>query len=1526
MSFALLVTLIVGCKKSDNGNSTLSPGGSETSENFIYSEKDGATLVADGDSVSEENLNKLKEHLSKKTGKFVAVKDSATLSTGAEIVLGRSEREISKKAYTQLERLDLKKETEVRFIIYSDGKSVAIAYDDAFLGLEAAQDEAISSFINEYCTSTNLKMESGVYKKESFCVLERQEKFDSVLLDEAWDNAYSQMKSLYGDDFADESIASLKALYTLYDDGAISWLANLFDAEIGGFYYSNSARDTVGYLPDLESTGQALSLVESTGMFDNYAQSVRVGMPEWFGERLVAFTRGLQAADNGYFYHPQWTRAQSDSNSARLGRDLTNATNILNRFNAKPYYDTPNGIKGELPVGTAPTSVALSSRLYDQKAVAVSSVLLVNYDDSAVKAHLRTEQAFRNYLADLNDDIIVNDYKVGNLLESQATQIAARDLVLEERKESYRLSDILAEWLTSKQNPDTGLWAVGNKNDYDAVNGLLKISSTYSRIGKAVPNAELGLRSAVKALTSETPIRHVCDILNPWYAIMILTANISNYSKNSSVISEVKAEIIATYTEAVKATTEKLSVLRRPDGSFGYLPESSSPTSQEMPVAVPDSYEGDVNASYLAISSIPQHMFASIGIDYVAPYTEADRLNFVYIIEGLGAIIKDDVLPAETITFNDEPLNEASASADITVNSSGGAEVALDPERPSNRVLKIDSYADGAGIGSDNVSFKVSNKRFGNACFVFECNIYVSGESRQGNFAQLNMGTELFMLNIGQKDGKVLLSESSSTNGAYAVVYDIGEVANADDWFNLRIEYYTGEDDTVRIKLFIDRKLLVVSDNYYDHRGEKLLGAGIPNSKYIETRFVMFSDCRGKIYLDNVILDKSTNAYTPHLDPDDQPLLRNVDAPESDPVIHDFEAGYNENLIDNTGAEIIDTDTGKALSFDTSGNSVLINAHARGKNANAALFESKIFVPESSAVGAKLGISFCDIGSGKSVLMGIHLVLSEDSSGKYLSVAEGIGNSTGDFIGDTRIPIGKAFTLRVEFFFKKSVSAIYADDTLIGATLTSANGSNMKYFGLARIASLSQGKFILDDIRVERVNLSDFKENDRITHSFNNGFGEASASGKISITNGAASFSEAGVGDALRFPVNKRSDVPSTYVAEFEFKLSPSFTDGGAFGITLLDSRNEPIVAYDIVGSNGKILIYEVTGNGRYPTHVATAESLKNLSVRYSKKLGVSIIRADGECLATSNVEYSDGSFGLSYSFAEVAMLEGNGSFAVASCIAEISMQDFEIASPEYKAELEEGRLIYEFDSSIDLPSAITHELASGGAKVGVKEIIRVAERSKALSFVSTAGGKDVLKISPTDFSVSTPRVVAFDTDILITSNSAKSWFEIEPVHGDTRAYKLTVTVNRDGDITVSGADISTTVIAKEGEWFRMRIEYSNPDKDLNGDGRKDIRLSVFVNGEKTPRATGYTPYTSTAYGAEEISAVRFFTWTDSDMEILLDNTFAGGIESSDGENEGGSDIGGSAGGNNESDFGNGDVISSGGNDYDDDAWQNGNK
>ena len=50
----------------------------------------------------------------------------------------------------------------------------------------------------------------------------------------------------------------------------LDWLANLYYADIGGFYFSNSARNFNGFLPDLESTVQALGFITNSGMAKSY--------------------------------------------------------------------------------------------------------------------------------------------------------------------------------------------------------------------------------------------------------------------------------------------------------------------------------------------------------------------------------------------------------------------------------------------------------------------------------------------------------------------------------------------------------------------------------------------------------------------------------------------------------------------------------------------------------------------------------------------------------------------------------------------------------------------------------------------------------------------------------------------------------------------------------------------------------------------------------------------------------------------------------------------------------------------------------------------------------------------------------------------------------------------------------------------------------------------------------------------------------------------------------------------------------
>ncbi len=100
----------------------------------------------------------------------------------------------------------------------------------------------------------------------------------------------------------DELTAAIRSLYNYFDGPKIAgWLVNLYDPELGGFYYSRSARDYEGFLPDLESTSQALSMLAgSLG-----ALSPDTMLPDEIKMKLVAFARNMQSSQDGYFYHPQ---------------------------------------------------------------------------------------------------------------------------------------------------------------------------------------------------------------------------------------------------------------------------------------------------------------------------------------------------------------------------------------------------------------------------------------------------------------------------------------------------------------------------------------------------------------------------------------------------------------------------------------------------------------------------------------------------------------------------------------------------------------------------------------------------------------------------------------------------------------------------------------------------------------------------------------------------------------------------------------------------------------------------------------------------------------------------------------------------------------------------------------------------------------------------------------------------------------------------------------------------------------------
>ena len=127
-------------------------------------------------------------------------------------------------------------------------------------------------------------------------------------------------------------VAAFKEVYSMYTDMIPAWLAGLYDHKTGGFYYSNSARDNEPFLPDIESTNQALNLLMNSGMISSFEQ-----LPKAMRDKMAEFVCSRLDPDDGYIYHPQWGKDIVDS---RRGRDLNWTVGILKQFGVEPKCKT----------------------------------------------------------------------------------------------------------------------------------------------------------------------------------------------------------------------------------------------------------------------------------------------------------------------------------------------------------------------------------------------------------------------------------------------------------------------------------------------------------------------------------------------------------------------------------------------------------------------------------------------------------------------------------------------------------------------------------------------------------------------------------------------------------------------------------------------------------------------------------------------------------------------------------------------------------------------------------------------------------------------------------------------------------------------------------------------------------------------------------------------------------------------------------------------------------------------------------
>ena len=405
------------------------------------------------------------------------------------------------------------------------------------------------------------------------------------------DEYYKSIEPKIGKD----ATAALKKYCDMFDDQYYIWLANLWEPEIGGFYFSNSGRDTEGLLPDIESTVQILRSLQGLGfMPSGYANEI----PEEMRKKLISFAKGLQDKDDGYFYHPQWKKC---INTSRRGRDLNWATDMLKKFGDKPDYETPIDSAKE--------------------------------DGKRLPEYMKTLDVFKEYLESL--DMQTDSYTAGNTVGSQLNEIEAAG-------DEYMSA--VESWMNKNQHQDTGFFEPGT--GYQATNGFMKLTGIYFRFKKPIPNIEKGFENIMNIVYTGPKLTHVCSCYNPWCSFQFICDCLERTNQIEQ-LANIKEILIKNAADLINATYERIIVHRKSDGGCSYQPHMASITSQKSTVGLGGEDESDVNASSIASFGIIRQICLALDIPMVPMYCEADKEIFLDLVSKVKVQPKINPRPAD---------------------------------------------------------------------------------------------------------------------------------------------------------------------------------------------------------------------------------------------------------------------------------------------------------------------------------------------------------------------------------------------------------------------------------------------------------------------------------------------------------------------------------------------------------------------------------------------------------------------------------------------------------------------------------------------------------------------------------------------------------------------------------------------------------------------------------------------------------------------------------------------------------------
>ena len=512
-----------------------------------------------------------------------------------------------------------------------------------------------------------------------------------------------------------------------------------YDPDQGGFYYAPSSRDYPQFGVNLESTNQALVFLNAAKVQGVYQDLADV-LPENFKKALVEATLACQDPDDGYFYN-DWQGKNIPA--AKRERDLTAAKSILNFCGGyEPLYPLPEERLKASQSGAEAASV------------------------SSVNDYLLSEEAFIAWLDSQNWS---DSYSTGHLIASSWNMIQAAGM-----------AQICADYLTQRQNPETGMWEEGFT--YHAVDGVMKIGAFYNSVGIGFPNMDKALDSIIKTLMSDEQPATICEVWNPIEAINYIIS-----SNQYRIPEEMRQTIKESILTIMDLTYENMQKFKEPDGGISYwVGQTQSNThgaASSLGLA-----EGDMDATLIGTYQIRRSFYSIMKNSFVPPSMDHRCDEIMDRLENAPSVEKVEVPTGFSFDFEEcEPGNTLPSG--VSRNTvTGTVTIAEDPLDPENTAVKITTEAGGATQCSFSPYFPEDVKDI-----TLECDLMVTSLTAGSNFYNTIQTREAVQWCLSSTDGRTFnLSYRVNETG-------VGTVMKAslpmNQWHRIKVRYQPGGVD-----------------------------------------------------------------------------------------------------------------------------------------------------------------------------------------------------------------------------------------------------------------------------------------------------------------------------------------------------------------------------------------------------------------------------------------------------------------------------------------------------------------------------------------------------------------------------------------------------------------------------------------------------------------------------------------------------------------------------------------------------------